>query len=165
MARKSASLSIWATGLTGVTFFARWDQSPPVVRAELDILRAIEPAIAASVRQHWSNLHGIGDQCSTSGQSGERRPFGEEPLSAREREIVTMILQGHSTESIALHLDISPGTVKIHRKNIYRKLQISTQAELFSDLHGFRPSSGIRHLHYPPGIWLSPGNRPCSAQA
>jgi DNA-binding CsgD family transcriptional regulator len=45
---------------------------------------------------------------------------------------VSYVLQGHSTESIARHLDISPGTVKIHRKNIYRKLGISTQAQLFA---------------------------------
>jgi DNA-binding CsgD family transcriptional regulator len=61
--------------------------------------------------------------------------FGK-PLSARERQIVTLVLQGHSTESIARHLDISPGTVKIHRKNIYRKLAISTQAELFAAFLG-----------------------------
>src|SRR5258705_67142 len=61
--------------------------------------------------------------------------FGK-PLSARERQIVTLVLQGHSTESVARHLDISPGTVKIHRKNIYRKLAISTQAELFAAFLG-----------------------------
>ena len=34
-------------GLTGVTSFGRWDASPPITRADLDILRALEPAIGA----------------------------------------------------------------------------------------------------------------------
>ena len=59
---------------------------------------------------------------------------------AREREIVSMILQGHSTESVALRLDISPGTVKVHRKNIYRKLKVSSQGELFAAFMGLSPA-------------------------
>ena len=34
--------------------------------------------------------------------------------------------------SIATLLNISVGTVKVHRKNIYAKLEISSQSELFS---------------------------------
>jgi DNA-binding CsgD family transcriptional regulator len=30
-------------------------------------------------------------------------------------------------------LDISPGTVRIHRRNIYAKLRINSQGELFSE--------------------------------
>jgi DNA-binding CsgD family transcriptional regulator len=116
-------------GLTGVVSFARWDRSPAMVRGELEILCAIEPALGAACAHHWSNLHGVGTGPVRT-LTGEHLRMG--PLSAREREIVTMILQGHSTESVALRLDISPGTVKIHRKNIYRKMRVSTQAELFA---------------------------------
>ena len=38
-----------------------------------------------------------------------------------------------------MQLSISPGTVKIHRKNIYRKLKVSTQAELFAAFMGSEP--------------------------
>ena len=58
--------------------------------------------------------------------------FAAEVLSERERAIVAMILQGHSSASIGLHLGIVEGTVKIHRKNIHAKLGISSQAELFA---------------------------------
>lgn len=123
-------------GLTGVTSFGRWDSSPPISRADLHLLRAIEPAISALCSGHWSNLR------------AQREPRPQrvvypafDSLTQREREIVTMVLRGHSTESIAMQLAISPGTVKIHRKNIYRKLKVSTQAELFAAFMGPRPEA------------------------
>jgi DNA-binding CsgD family transcriptional regulator len=43
-----------------------------------------------------------------------------------------MVLRGHSSEAIALRLGISTGTVKVHRRNVYRKLGISSQTQLLS---------------------------------
>ena len=51
-------------------------------------------------------------------------------LSPREQMIVSLILRGHSSASIANRLVIAEGTVKNHRKNIYAKLAISSQTEL-----------------------------------
>jgi len=45
-----------------------------------------------------------------------------------------MVLRGHSSESIGRLFQIATGTVKIHRKNSYAKLGISSQSELFSHL-------------------------------
>jgi len=45
--------------------------------------------------------------------------------------VVQLFLHGHSTKSIAERLSISPETVKLHRKNSYAKLDVSSQAELF----------------------------------
>ena len=58
--------------------------------------------------------------------------FGEDILTAREREVATLILKGHSSASVSTMAGIAVGTVKIHRKNIYRKLSISSQSELLS---------------------------------
>ncbi|MBU2024184.1 MAG: helix-turn-helix transcriptional regulator [Gammaproteobacteria bacterium] len=52
-------------------------------------------------------------------------------LTKREKEIVGLILEGMSSVSIAEKCFVSEGTVKNHRKNIYRKLNIKSQAELF----------------------------------
>ena len=52
-------------------------------------------------------------------------------LSPREREIVRLILSGHPTAGIARKLRLSAGTVKNHRRNIYDKLDITTERELF----------------------------------
>jgi len=53
-------------------------------------------------------------------------------LSPREREVIDLILKGHSSEAISLILGISITTVKSHRKMSYQKMKISTQAELMS---------------------------------
>ncbi|WP_166366216.1 helix-turn-helix transcriptional regulator [Pseudomonas akapageensis] len=58
--------------------------------------------------------------------------FGSHVLTVREREIAHLILRGHSVKSTAQVLEISPETVRMHRKNLYTKLDISSQAELFS---------------------------------
>lgn len=56
--------------------------------------------------------------------------FGAHCLTGREQEIVQLLLRGHSSASVAEQLSISPGTVKIHRKNLYAKLGICSQSEL-----------------------------------
>ncbi len=58
--------------------------------------------------------------------------FGRDHLSARECEVVQLILKGHSNKSIAQLLGISVDTVKVHNKRFHVKLDISSQAELFS---------------------------------
>lgn len=52
-------------------------------------------------------------------------------LTETQRYIAKLILQGHSNGSIAALLKISEGTVKVHKHNIYQRLNISTNAELF----------------------------------
>ena len=56
----------------------------------------------------------------------------EKMRQERERQVVELTLRGHSADAIGKRLEISPGTVRIHRRNIYSKLRISSQGELFS---------------------------------
>lgn len=58
--------------------------------------------------------------------------FGRSILTEREREVALLMLRGHSSKSAAQKLDISPDTVQMHRKNLYSKLDLSSQSELFS---------------------------------
>ncbi len=61
----------------------------------------------------------------------------EYQLTAREQEIVLLLLQGSLFKECAVSLGISVETVKFHSKNIYRKLGISGRSELlavFKDL-------------------------------
>lgn len=60
------------------------------------------------------------------------RNFGKDHLSKRECEVVQLILKGHSNKSIALLLDISVDTVKVYNKRFHSKLEVASQAELFS---------------------------------
>ncbi|HEY8937867.1 MAG TPA: response regulator transcription factor [Cyclobacteriaceae bacterium] len=54
----------------------------------------------------------------------------ESPLSDREEEVLKLIAKGHTSEQIAEHLKISHLTIKAHRRNILRKLNVSNSAEL-----------------------------------
>lgn len=53
-------------------------------------------------------------------------------LSAREREVVELMLDGGSSKEIGRKLDISPKTVDVHRANILRKLEVANARELTS---------------------------------
>jgi DNA-binding NarL/FixJ family response regulator len=54
-----------------------------------------------------------------------------EKLSPREKEIANGILKGLSYKSVAIAYGISIDTVRIHIKNIYRKLKINSKSQLF----------------------------------
>jgi DNA-binding NarL/FixJ family response regulator len=56
----------------------------------------------------------------------------ESPLSEREREIVTALVDGLSYKQIADRTGISIDTVRHHIKNIYRKLQVGNKAEVIA---------------------------------
>ena len=58
--------------------------------------------------------------------------FGKNVLTEREREVAVFLLKGHSPKSIARELRISPGTVTVHRRNLYSKLEVSSQSALFA---------------------------------
>ncbi|MGC5703048.1 LuxR family transcriptional regulator [Pseudomonas sp. NFXW11] len=114
--------------------------------AALELLRAVEPLVRELLRR-FGNAGGLqqlfrqppsnvlpgmapadlNQQIETAFMS-----FGNPLLTVREREIAHLILRGHSVKSTAKVLQISPETVRMHRKNLYTKLDISSQAELFS---------------------------------
>jgi two-component system response regulator NreC len=51
-------------------------------------------------------------------------------LTAREREVLQLVAEGHSTGEIAGMLSISARTVETHRANLMRKLELNSQVEL-----------------------------------
>lgn len=54
------------------------------------------------------------------------------PLTARELDVIRLILSGCSNKEVAGKLAISAETVKVHRRHIYAKLNIKSPQELFS---------------------------------
>ncbi len=51
-------------------------------------------------------------------------------LTARERETLQLVAEGHSNNAIAQRLGIGERTAETHRSNLMRKLQLRTPAEL-----------------------------------
>lgn len=106
---------------------------------EFALMQKTVPLVAALAARHWSGLGARFDALRASGgrRSGRRGAetetiWGRLKLTAREAGIVELVLQGHSSEAIGLRLGISTGTVKVHRRNVYRKLGISSQTQLLS---------------------------------
>src|SRR3546814_20372057 len=74
------------------------------------------------------------------------------PLTPREAEVRDLLLRGCSTDAVALRLSISRHTVKAHRKAIFRKLGISSLAELLSLAHRPPSSDGLDRRPSPPTL-------------
>ncbi|THD85182.1 helix-turn-helix transcriptional regulator [Aliigemmobacter aestuarii] len=112
----------------------------PFSNRDMRALTQIRPVVEACVRRHWADLSDrfLSPSGGRAGHAMETEieqsfhTFGEGLLTPREREIVEHTLKGHSAEAVGRILGISPGTVRIHRRNIYAKLRISSQGELFS---------------------------------
>ena len=93
-------------------------------------MTAALPTLAALCRKQQSAANG---EINFSAPLDKAfRNFGRDHLSNREREVIQLLLKGHSNKSIAQLLDISVDTVKVFNKRFHMKLGISSQAELFS---------------------------------
>ena len=89
--------------------------------------------IYSILKNHWTTARDNTIFKNTrSNQNKRYENFGEKILSPREIEVAKLIFEGHSGNSIAANLDIAITTVKSHRKNMYKKLGIGSQQELFS---------------------------------
>lgn len=71
---------------------------------------------------------------------------GREALTGREQTILLQLAQGKSNKEVAIALDISVRTVETHRKNLKRKLGISSTAGLtrYALEHGVLQGTGAR---------------------
>ncbi len=66
-------------------------------------------------------------------------------LTPREREIVQLLAEGHSTKEVAVALNLSVKTAETHRSNIMRKLQLHS----VSDLVLYAVRNNIVHVAQP----------------
>ena len=83
-----------------------------------DLLHAVEAGLARDRAR----------RASEKALAALRERFGS--LSPREREIVIQVAQGRLSKQIANDIGISEGTVKVHRSNAMRKMNIRSLPEL-----------------------------------
>ena len=82
--------------------------------------------------------------CTGAEGSLKPKPGGREALTGREQTILLQLAQGKSNKDVAEVLNISVRTVETHRKNIKRKLGISSTAGLtrYAMEHGVLQGTG-----------------------
>ncbi|WP_019528790.1 response regulator transcription factor [Dasania marina] len=106
----------------------------------LSFFYSLSHIITELLSKHWL-LQDASSRPSNNTQPDERnlnqalqqalKQFGSTLLTPREHDVLQLVLHGHSNKAAAERMAISLSTVKLHRKRIYQKLDISSQAELF----------------------------------
>jgi len=80
-----------------------------------------------------ASIHRVMDQAGkASSADAERQALIARlaALSAREREVLEGLVQGHANKVIAFDLGISPRTVEVYRANVMTKMQAGSLSEL-----------------------------------
>ncbi|MGY5848744.1 response regulator transcription factor [Salegentibacter sp. HM20] len=93
--------------------------------SERDFVNALKTIAAGNRFYSAFILDFFVDQDQTSRQ-------GSTSLSQRELQVLKQIAQGHTTKKIAKQLHISVHTVNSHRKNILKKLKLSSPIHLIA---------------------------------
>ncbi len=127
-------------GVAVVISLMRSGDSSRYSAREFRLLDDVTPIVVSLAQRHWQNVPDKFDVEAADNKSHQDRSVIENTVSVlfgqritpRETQVVAQVLEGHSSDSIAKSLGISVGTVRIHRRNIYAKLRISSQQELFS---------------------------------
>ncbi len=84
------------------------------------------------------------------------RTFGASLLSPREKDVLELMLRGYGTDISAERLTIAIETVRRHRKSIYRKLDVSSQTDLFSLFLNAMSCIGEAGGNDPLSIYMAP---------
>ncbi len=96
---------------------AAFDELALAIGAVMQGQRYLSPAVTAVVIDGY--LRGAG-----------AAPTPLSTLSAREREVLQLLAEGHSSKDIAAKLNVAVATVETHRRQIATKLDIHSVAEL-----------------------------------
>ena len=120
---------------TAVVFSLMKEQSHgPFTELEVRRLQALAPIVTQAFEAHWRlrpEEPGVAPGNPESHLESAFVDILQGQLTDAQRYIAKLLLQGHSNASIAHLLGISEGTVKVHKHNIYQRLQISSNADLF----------------------------------
>ncbi len=93
--------------------------------ADTEVVSAVR-AVAAGERY----VHPALGARLVAAEAEERRRAEADPLSDREREVLSLLALGHTNQEIAQKLFISVRTAETHRAHIMQKLRLSSRAEL-----------------------------------
>ncbi len=117
-------------------FVERSIRNPSFQHADISALKLLLPYVVAAVQRHHElTAAATPDKADSLVHRKVRNTmenFASSLLTQRERQVLVYMLSGYSAVLTAEKLETTEGTIKVHRKNIHRKLDIGSQAELFS---------------------------------
>ncbi|MDB6442492.1 MULTISPECIES: helix-turn-helix transcriptional regulator [Pseudomonas] len=99
---------------------------------QITTLDIIKPWVTALMHQRMAF------EVDVAKHPGEPAPWPETiaslgaQITVREKDVLKLLLSGFSNKEIAGKLSLSAETIKVHRRNIYAKLNIKSQSELFA---------------------------------
>ena len=103
---------------------------------EYDLLYSLAEPVAAIIQSHCHRDDFVINNLLQPGLDAQIdlafRTFGADYVSSREREVLELMLRGYGADITAERLDISLETVRRHRKSIYKKIDVNSQADLFA---------------------------------
>jgi len=109
----------------------RYQHERPYRKSELTALRQVNSLVQAILRKAWAQIP-LAEAAQTRADGPVMANFDHPLLTSRETEIATLILRGYSSKAAGAALNISPETVRNHRKKLYAKLGVGSQSQLFS---------------------------------
>lgn len=128
---------------------------PALITAALDLgvraylLKTTTPLdLFHAVRAAASGMLTLAPEVVAAMRDANDRP---EPFSAREQEVLDLLVQGRSNEAIAAALHVSRSTVKFHLSNVFTKLGVRTRAEAIARVYEGQLSPAPR----PPSLQTS----------
>ena len=108
-------------------------RSPRFTLEDLRRLLCMRDWLLAAMRRHLQLLPPEGPAAeAVAGDLASLLDRFDARLTVREIETARLILQGFSSKAIAQQMGISPETVKVHRRNLYHKLNVNGHGELFA---------------------------------
>ena len=116
-------------GDSAIVAYCRFEGEAPFDKQDRQLFDSLFNMIKLLVSNWW--LSGSKEDNTEHKLDLALTSFGSDYLTQREAEITQLCLKGDSIKSQAEKLQIGQETIKQHRKNIYAKLGISSQSELF----------------------------------
>lgn len=113
----------------------RLDASGPFAAVEAAAIEELAPFLAALAVKHVGTLGMLlrsRDRADRIGALAARLHALDGRLTLRERDVLSRVMLGMTSEGIALDLGIGLNTVLTYRKRAYARLGVTSQAELFS---------------------------------
>ncbi|MDQ7858408.1 MAG: response regulator transcription factor [Armatimonadota bacterium] len=98
--------------------------------AATDLVDAVRAAVRGEPFLYPSAAKGVVEDYLRRLQRGEAPRTSYDGLTAREREVLALIAEGHTNAEIAARLYISIKTVQTHRAHIFEKLGLHDRTEL-----------------------------------